>query len=269
MKDYLLFLILILTLKSKAQESDEKETNNEDTTRNPNKPIVYKDLRLFNHYKGDQADLPEECWVKCLDESDCVAITFAPSTWPTRCFLYKENLGFQKENGFISYSKKQLIDLSAKKFTYKDLRLSNHYKQMRAKNSNECWRNCLEESDCVATTFSPLSYGWESRCFLYKKGFGTEKETGFVGNSREEIADLEKIPFIYKNLELKDHFKIIFTDSPSSCWTKCLDEPRCNAITFPPLGSGSSKPCFWFKKTLKRQKNEGYVTYSKDKINIK
>ena len=59
-------------------------------------------------------------------------------------------------------------------------RLSGHYQNRLASSADMCQYICLEDQECVASSFANPKLNWSTNCFLYKKDFQKSYEEGWI-----------------------------------------------------------------------------------------
>jgi len=86
---------------------------------------VYSNFRLGNHYKKEGVtESVLDCWHKCVNDAECIAVSFSSEAVSTDCLFYNESLYFEIETNWTIYSKKELpIYIYSKDDSFKQLEI--------------------------------------------------------------------------------------------------------------------------------------------------
>jgi LysM repeat protein len=69
----------------------------------------------------------------------------------------------------------------------RNLRLFNDFKASKVSSSDECWSECVSTSGCLASSFFSEEKDIENNCYLFKEGFATRKNLGWITQSYNNI----------------------------------------------------------------------------------
>ena len=229
------------------------------------------------------------CWSNCLNNRDCVAISFVKK-WPkVNCFLFKnipsaltfrfsKSISIAKKDSFFNLivninnshyafdtingvKKPRLMPITKRPFSIKSpsnnsfvkpsdqpypaTKLVNHYKgPFNMHSQNDCWEMCSNESECVAISFC---YSCNRACFLYTSGnYGVARDEFYTTLSLDTERDnFRKTITIEHGRQLTNHYKQLHSKKDYQCWSECMKESQCVAITF---CEECDRACYLFKR---------------------
>ena len=212
----------------------------------------YQNTRLSNPIEIALSGSVNDCWKKCGKSSKrCAAISFKPLS--SHCSLFDSNFKFEKESGWISWTTFKFDFMNY--FVSKNIRLIGPNNELKAKSEKECWNYCMNqiETICQSTSF------FNQRCLLFPSRVLYEKAIGWSTLTSNQIDFRQH--FTYKDIALKtSQYSIYNSSSIEECWTKCLDEPLCNGITY------WKTVCFLFQSGFESETKMGAVSFTTTKI---
>jgi hypothetical protein len=157
-------------------------TENTDWLTVMDKGRIYNDKKLnFPIKQIYNVALPLDCYVYCLMEKDCVAISMYEPPAELTCRLFNEVNETRVERmqtnawSYIRAGSIKNNDLYnvEKRFTVKNVRLSHsthqhiHVPPSGLKTDTDCWMKCKNNAQCIAATYKD-----PSNCFLYTTAYG-------------------------------------------------------------------------------------------------
>ena len=197
---------------------------------------VESNLKLINHYIGPfYTPTREQCWDKCKNESECVAISFCKDC-KGACFMYKSGeYGVTRNDKYVSIAKegKNLKNQPLVTLHY-NIRLTNPLQEpfYNISTGDQCWGKCLNESGCVAVSFCEYCNG---ECSLFKNGNSSViQNSDYITLAYESEIFASKPTYEYPGKKFwNDPFKGPFYNlTKDQCWTNCLNVKRCTGISF-------------------------------------
>ena len=230
-----------------------------DDMMNQNASFTYQDTRLSNPIANDNSGSVFDCWNKCKYIDRCTAISFSP--YLLQCSMFDSNFNFQKESGWISQTtfKLDFMNYFASENIALQISGSSEIIDRRAESEKECWNYCMNQTGTIcqsASYFNKRCYLFPSRIF-YNKVSGWSTLTSYKTDFQQH--------FTYKDVSLgslnaSESF-IYNLSNIDKCWSKCLNKPSCNGITY------FNKTCYLFQGRIYSEiETAGAISFTTSKI---